>query len=61
MISLTELAVVKQKLYLAIKQTFEEHDYTIFDFNITEKPRVLNYSLNWFFGVVIKLNLKFKR
>ena len=29
-----ELAVVKQKLYLAIKQTFEEHDYTIFDFNI---------------------------
>ena len=45
-----ELAVVKQKLYLAIKQTFEEHDYTIFDFNITEKPRVLSPDLSGFWG-----------
>ena len=28
-----ELTVVKQKLDVAIRQTFEEHDYTIFDFN----------------------------
>ena len=45
-----ELAVVKQKLYSAIKQTFEEHDYTIFDFNVTEKPKNLNSDLIGFWG-----------
>lgn len=45
-----ELAAVKQKLDSAIKQTFEEHGYTIFDFNITEKPRNLNSDLNGFWG-----------
>ena len=45
-----ELAVVKQKLDVAIRQTFEEHDYTIFDFNITEKPRNLSPNLSGFWG-----------
>ena len=45
-----ELAVVKKKLDWAIKQTFEEHDYTIFDFNITEKPRNLSPDLSGFWG-----------
>ncbi len=45
-----ELTVVKQKLDVAIRQTFEEHDYTIFDFNITEKPRNLSPDLSGFWG-----------